>query len=346
MTAKAFSSPLSLGIPALLAGIAIVAAGASAALAQPPSPAEIESPVGRRAAAQYKVSATPLSLTEVATPIRRHEAERFRQTQRAYIKSPWILNAALAQPGVAALSVFGNSTDKTGWLKEHLLVTFPGDGEIMEITVADAKAPKEDLVALANAVSKAYYDEVVFREQGERTLPLQILKASLQRLSSQIRDKMETLHQLETDHGVNADGTAKRQWLMDEARLLRQRIEELQTQRFDEKLSRLQTDEARTESSSAKDTDEKRAAIDDLFAAEEKRLKARLDETLGSAAAYVPAPNTDLELRRQEIEWLKETEKWLTRRIQLLQIETQGPNRINAIGQKGDEVAAVEFYEK
>lgn len=352
MTAKAFSSLLFYGVPTLLAGIAIVAAGTWAAVAQPPSPsggpspADTESPLGRRAASQYKVMASPLSLTEVKPPVSPYEAEQFRLTQRAYILSPMVLNAALAQPGVAALSVFRNSTDKVGWLKEHLLVTFPGDGDIMEIAVADAKAPKEDLVALANAVSKAYYDEVVFSEQSQRTLPLQILKTSLQRLSSQVRDKMETLHQLETDCGIDAVGAAKRQWLMDEAWLLRQRMEELQTHRFDEKLSRLQTDEARPENSSAKGSDEKRAAIDDLFAAEEKRLKARLDETLGSSAAYVPAPNADLDLRRQEIELLKETENWLARRIQLLQIETQGPNRVNAIGRKGDESGIAEFYEK
>ncbi len=346
MTARAFSSLLFYAVPTLLAGISFAAAGTSAAFGQSPSPSAIDFPAGRRAAAQYKVSATPLSLTEV-TPASRHESERFRKTQRAYVESPLVLNAALAQPGVAALSVFRNSTDKVGWLKERLLVTFPGDGDIMEITVADDKAPKEDLVALANAVSKAYYDEVVFYEQSQRTMPLQILQSSLRRLSGSVRDKAETLHQLEVDQGYDAASSAKQQWLTDEARLLRKRIEDLQTQHFEEKLRRLRTDaDAQEDDASAKEAEAKSTAIDELFAAEEKRLKDRLAETLASPAANAPAPSTDLELRREELEWLKETEKSLTHRIQLLQIEIQAPNRVSAIGQKGDEVAAVQFYEK
>lgn len=345
MTSKAFSSLLFYGVPTLLVGMAFAAAGTWAAIAQPPALDDTESPVGRRAAAQYKLSVTPLNLTEVAPPVSRHEAERFRQTQRAYIESPLILNAALAQPGVAALSVFRNSTDKDDWLKEHLLVTFPGDGDIMEIAVADAKAPKEDLVALANAISKAYFDEVIFREQGERTLPLQILRMSLQSLSSQVRDKIETLRQLEKDHGFDAVGTARRQWLTDEAWLLRQRIEELQAQHFDEKLRRLRTNPDSQEDASAKEAKSESAAIDELFVDEEERLKAQLDEVQATATCAALISSTDLDLRREEIELLREMGKDVARRVQLLQIESQAPNRVNAIGSKGSGGAVIEFYD-
>jgi hypothetical protein len=283
---------------------------------------------------------------EVGPPISRHEAERLRQTQRAYIESPLVLNAALAQPGVASLSAFRNSTDKVGWLKEHLLVTFPGDGDIMEIAVADAKAPKEDLLTLANAVSKAYYDEIVFREQGERMLPLQILRASLERLSRAVREKSETLYQLERDTGLDAAGIARRQWSMDEAWLLRQRMEELQAQHFDEKLRRLRTDPGSQEGASAKEAKSELAAIDELFADEKKRLTAQFDEVQAAATAEASVSSTDLDLRREEIELLQETEKDIARRVQLLQIETKGPSRINAIGSKGNASATAEFYDK
>ena len=346
MIANACHAASQFGFRTLTALIAMVAAGASIAVAQPPSLADDEKPLGRRAAVQYKVSSSPLSLTEVKPPVSPYEAERFRLTQRSYVLSPMVLHAALAQPGVASLSVFRNSTDKVDWLKEHLLVTFPGDGDIMEIAVADAKAPEEDLVALANAVSKAYFDEVVFSEQSQRTLPLQILQVSSRRLSESLQRKSDTLRQLEVDHGFDAASTAKRQWLTDEAWLLRQRVEELRAQHFDEKLRRLQADPVRQEGSSDKAAEERDAAIDELFATEAKRLKAQLDETLASSAANAPASSTDLDLRRQEIACLRETETWLTRRIQLLQIEIQGPNRVNPIGSKGGGSATVEFYDK
>ncbi len=346
MPGKIPTSPSVFGVQILTGVIAVATFGATTAVAQPPSAAETDGSRGRRAAAQYKVSATPLILTEAAPPVSRHEAERFRQTQRAYIKSPFVLHAALAQPDVASLSVFRDSTDKIGWLREHLSVTFPGDGDVMEIAVVDAKAPKEDLLMLANAVSRAYYGEVVFREQSERVLPLQILKDSLERLSRQVRDKSETLYQLERDAGLDAAAIARRQWSTDEAWLLRQRMEELQTLRFDEKLRRLLSVDERQEGSSADVAEEKWAAIDELFADEEKRLKAQLNEALATSATKAPSPNTDLDLRRQELESLKQTEKSLAHRIQLLQIEAKSPNRIQAIGSKGSASATAEFYNK
>lgn len=344
MIAKTFCSPPLFGLPTVLAVVALANAGGSAASAQEPSLTATEEPLGRRAAALYRISTTPLNLIEDKPPVSPQESERFRQTQRAFISSPFVLVAALAQPDVASLSVFRDSTDKIDWLQRRLRVTFPGGGDVMEIAVADTKAPKEDLLTLANAVSKAYFDEVVFREQGERTLPLQILQSSFRRLSGSLRDKSETLRQLEIDHGFDAASLAKRQWSTDEAWLLRQRIEELRTQRFDEKLRRLQTDQGRHDEASVKVAEEKWAAIDAHFTDEEKRLKARLDETLAAAAADASVSNTDLDLRRQEIEELQETTKLLSRRIQWLQIEMQAPNRVAAIGSMGSEGARADFY--
>jgi hypothetical protein len=339
-------SPHLIGVPTLLAGIALAVVGASASPAEESSPVKNEGARGRRAAAWYRISTTPLPLIEEQTA-NRFELEQFSRTQKAMINSPLVLSAALAQQGVASLPALRNASDKLVWLDEHVQVTFPEDGDVMEIAVADAKASEEDLLGLANAVSKAYYDEVVFRDQSERALPLQILRSSSRRLAESLHSKAEILDQLKRDQGLDTAGVAKRRMATDEAWLIRQRIEQLQSQHFNAKLNlRLadsQTaDDSAADESAAKAAELKEATIDELFSKEEKRLKTRLDEALSAAAP--PSDSVDLELRSQEIELLTETAKTIDSKVQSLQIEMQKPSRVTPISTRGAEWASATFY--
>lgn len=161
-------------------------------------------PETNSATAQYEVSSAPMTLLERGQVQQREDYEIFKNTQIAYLKSPLVLMSALGanNAAIAKLPMFDDADDKVMWLREELQVNFPSRGEIMELTLAGPH-PKEDLKAVVEAVSKAYYDEVIFRNQSERALPLQILRASLQTLSGQVREKMETYKQLATDSGTS-----------------------------------------------------------------------------------------------------------------------------------------------
>jgi hypothetical protein len=327
-----------LGNRRFLAAIVLATLGASAATAQPTSSNDNGKPSGRRAAAWYRIELTPLPLVEKQT-ISDFEFEQFRRTQKALIGSPLVLSAALAQEGVASLPALRDADDKLVWIDEHLSVTFPDGGDVMEIAVVNEKASEEDLVALANAVSKAYYDEVVFREQAERTLPLQILQTTSRRLTEQLHRKLDDITALEGSMGLDSASVEKHRMATDEARLLRQRIEELQSRRFDEEMKRLLAGASDDVTSNATELEK---AIRELFQREEDRLKARLDRALAASAA--PAPSADLELRREEVESLKETLRVINGRVQSLQIEIQKPSRVHAFGVESHDWSAATFY--
>jgi hypothetical protein len=323
-----------------LSAIVLATLGASAATAQPTSSNENGKPSGRRAAAWYRIELTPLPLVEKQTTSD-FEFDQYRRTQKALIGSPLVLSAALAQQGVASSAALRDVEDKLVWLDRRLSVTFPDGGSAMEIAVADKEASKEDLLALANAVSKAYYDEVVFREQAERSLPLQILQNTSRRLTELLHGKLDDMKLLEGNLGLDSASVAKQRMATNEARLLRQRIEELQSRRFDEELKQLLA-EAGAPGDVTSNAAELKKAINELFQKEEDRLKTRLDQALTASAA--PAPSADLELRRQEIESLKETLRAINGRVQSLQIDIQKPSRVHAFSAKSNDWAAATFY--
>lgn len=160
-------------------------------------------PETNSATAQYEVSSSPLTLLDKGATTQTKDFDVFKQTQVAYIRSPFVLIAALGAEGakISRLEMFDDVDDKVTWLQEQLQVSFPARGEILEVTMAGPH-PKDDLKAVVEAVCKSYYDEVVFRDQTQRALPLQLLKKASGDLSETVRDKLEKYEQLAKDAGI------------------------------------------------------------------------------------------------------------------------------------------------
>lgn len=160
-------------------------------------------PETNSATAQYEVSSSPLTLMDKAATAQTKDFDVFKQTQVAYIRSPFVLIAALGanEAKISRLPMFDDVDDKVMWLQEQLQVSFPSRGEILEVTMSGPH-PKEDLKAVVEAVCKAYYDEVVFRDKSLRTLPLQLLKRASADLAETVREKLENYEQLAKDAGI------------------------------------------------------------------------------------------------------------------------------------------------
>ena len=90
-----------------------------------------------------------------------------------------MLQTAVRDPDIASLSILADVPDPVEWLQDNLDVEFPQQGEILSISLTD-DAPAEDLVALVNAVAKAYEDEVVFVDQQRRLGTRDLLAKSLE----------------------------------------------------------------------------------------------------------------------------------------------------------------------
>ena len=152
------------------------------------------------AIAQYKVASDPLTVLDRASSNQTDDFEIFKNTQIAYIRSPFVLTAALRDNRVSSLEMFDDVEDKVEWLKENLQVAFPNDGEILTIAMSGAY-PEEDLKLVVDAVSKSYYSEVVSLERNTRAKPLQVLKQSFAKLDTQIRNKMLRYQELAKESG-------------------------------------------------------------------------------------------------------------------------------------------------
>ncbi|MEO1496604.1 MAG: polysaccharide biosynthesis tyrosine autokinase [Planctomycetota bacterium] len=156
------------------------------------------------AKAYYKVASDPVTLVDSRAANQTRDFDIFRSTQIASIKSPYVLSAALRNTNIGSLSLFPQNPgdDKVMWLRDQLGVAFPNDGELLEISLA-GPYPRTDLKNVIDAVSEAYFDEVVYRERVLRQQPLQILRQSFADLEEEIRDEMIAYQQLAEDAGTS-----------------------------------------------------------------------------------------------------------------------------------------------
>jgi capsular exopolysaccharide synthesis family protein len=112
-----------------------------------------------------------------------------KKTQLALLRSYFVLNAAVRDPGISSLSILAGEGDPVEWLQENLRVDFPQQGEILSISVIGS--PPEDLVRLVDAVAKAYRDEVIFEEKQRRLATRDLLARSLDNLKKEIKRNWE-----------------------------------------------------------------------------------------------------------------------------------------------------------
>src|SRR5687767_4278550 len=124
-------------------------------------------PESSSATALFQVSNEQQSLVFDLNRGNANSFEILKKTQLAMLKSYFVLSSAIRNPGISSLSALAGEPDQVQWLQENLEVDYPNQGEILSITLSGS-APGSDLVALVNAVAKAYEEEVVFEAHQRR----------------------------------------------------------------------------------------------------------------------------------------------------------------------------------
>jgi succinoglycan biosynthesis transport protein ExoP len=159
-------------------------------------------PAAYSAQAVLSVSATPPRLLFTTA----EEWSRFYfQNQLALIRSRLVLNAALRQPDVAKLPRVRQQTDPVEWLSKQIQASFEGD--LFRISVRGDN-PKE-LAILANALTEAYFREVVDAERTERLDRFNKLKEIYTKYQDTLQDKRQRLRKLaETAGSADKDTLA------------------------------------------------------------------------------------------------------------------------------------------
>jgi len=133
--------------------------------------------------------------------------EIYKNTQAQLLKSRFVLTAALRKPEVAKLQSVRQQGDPIRWLQNQLQVSFPGDAEIMKVSLA-GEEPKES-VPLLNAIVDAYLGEVVDVERKRRNDRLNELDDVYDEKCQQVRRKMNEFRTLADNLGTGSPEAVK-----------------------------------------------------------------------------------------------------------------------------------------
>lgn len=271
---------------------------------------------------QFRVLSRSESLMfDVEREADRNEYSIFKNSQQLHVRSDYVLNAALREKVgdvcVADLpAVQDHELDPVRWLKEKIVVQFPGDGDVMNLSITTDS--KEDSSILLAAVSKAYLKEVVILEGLQRQRHLDGLLTTLDKHQNEYDQKRGTLQNLAKQLGSNDSQTLSHQQRMTQEQLAAIRKELISIQ-FDIAQSnvQLQAKKARLNSASVEGAEKttslvsqldlERAVNGDLIIANLEARARELRDSLKSQRQYGRSQNSGQE--QLIVEGLKHVEE-------------------------------------
>jgi len=195
-------------------------------------------PESSMAQALFNVSSQEQSILGNTTRTAGKDFDILQRTQLAYLKSYFVIQAALRTPGMESLGVLAGEPDKVQWLIDEITPSFQNNSEILSISLTGESRYAEELRQLVNAVSEAYKNEVIFKEEQRRGLLRDALARSLAKISDEIKTKLDEHNALAEElHVVDARQRDP------EAELLMRELAEAQKSRGDlqGKLADMQT---------------------------------------------------------------------------------------------------------
>lgn len=136
----------------------------------------------------------------VTRPIQRDSDAQFaayKETQQQLLKSRFVLLAALRKSEVAKLPTVQaeqKNGDVVRWLENLIRIDFPGNAEIMSVSVS-CRDPHEAVV-LNRAVTGAYLSEIVNTDRDVRRQRLSELDRACTERETELRDKKIDLDKL------------------------------------------------------------------------------------------------------------------------------------------------------
>jgi capsular exopolysaccharide synthesis family protein len=129
------------------------------------------------------------------------EIERQAMNHLTLLKSPLVLQAALAKQDIADLdAVRHQNGDELLWLMNDLKVSFPGDGEILEIRY-EGEEDALQMEKIVKAVVQAYMDRVLFQDKLLSFSTQEDLKTVLKATETQLQNHLKQLQETMTSKG-------------------------------------------------------------------------------------------------------------------------------------------------
>src|SRR5262245_29092494 len=152
------------------------------------------------AAALKIASQQPTMFSEGRSGTDQSPFDVYKRTQRELILNQKVLSDALRDDLVKDLPIVTQQVDPVEWLQREIVVSFPGDAEIMQISMRghDAQATTK----LVNAVRKAYLAGVVGEEQNARWKHKDELEKLLRTAEDNVRQARANVTRLTGDLGT------------------------------------------------------------------------------------------------------------------------------------------------
>ncbi|MEX2310383.1 MAG: hypothetical protein WD738_22640 [Pirellulales bacterium] len=259
-------------------------------------------------------TAAPTLLGDAALqPYDEQDYWNLQRTQIELLKSYFVMNAALRQPGIASLPYFAGRGDPVAWLQDRLEVEFPQNSEILVIRLRGPDAQANDLVQIVDAVAKAYRDEVIYEEKQRRLASRDLFARSLENLKKQTDRNYREYLDIAREAGRAESGSGQ----------VLQEIDMKRLDRVETELLRLENEQLQAEAiSDSKKVEAITQRIEQL-----RERQAELERKLTARAEK----SVELTVRERELDQLQRIADEMSIKLEKTDIEANAPERIRQI---------------
>jgi hypothetical protein len=313
-------------LPLAIVAAAIAAAGLRAsadAEAQAQLPGPTDPNHSSRALALLQVSRDwPMPLGRQEDGMTDAAWKLYCNSQLAFLRSDFLLQAALRDPAVAALPIIKEQARPIAWFQQNLQVGFVGDSELMYVMMHCRPTESDQAIRLIDAVVKAYKSEVLFRDDQRRLVTRDVLAKSFARLNQELEKKTQRYYDLATELGSAEAGDAQ----------IEQQIQMKRLDRVENELMRLEGEVWQLRAD-AKAGDEKVVADRlELYAARLAELE-KDREQLVDAIRKASQASVSLTVMRRELDQLQGIADDMAIKLDTMETDAFLPPRINQIHQ-------------
>lgn len=156
--------------------------------------------------AYLRISANNSRLAfETAEEVGRNDYKVFKNTQSQLIVTPFVLNKAVSSEGIMDLSIMKGNENPIEWLQKNLEVTFPGNAEILQVSLTCTN--RYEAMKVVNAVIESYQQEVIESEKLARAQRLDSLQKVYNETEINARKKRSDLRKLAETLGTSDSDT-------------------------------------------------------------------------------------------------------------------------------------------
>jgi hypothetical protein len=141
------------------------------------------------------------------------EWDHVKRAMMEMAKAGPVVSKALDDKAVQELAVVKRHGEKQeDWLADHIMVEFPGNGELMTISVA--LGDHDQSKTIVDALVSAFQREVIERERTEKLTRCDNLEKKVNSLKAQVLDKERQLYNLSQQAGTRDAASSKAQYRM------------------------------------------------------------------------------------------------------------------------------------